>query len=92
MAFIEPRTFTTRSGEQYVIGAAQVMDAAALLAYVRPVAEETEFFVLEPDEFPTEELEQRWIQEHLDHPGRLVLLAETPATIVRSLGFENGPY
>jgi hypothetical protein len=39
--------------------------------------------VIQPDEFPsTEELEQQWIQDHLDHPGKLALLAEAANEII----------
>ena len=46
---------------------------------------------LEPDEFPeTEDQERKWIQDHLDHPGQIVLLAETAGTIIGNVSFENG--
>ena len=72
MAAIQPRTFTDRTGQEVVIRTAQPDDAETLLAYIRPVAEETEFFVIEPDEFPeTIDEERTWIKDHLDHPGKL---------------------
>ena len=93
MATIQPKTFTARSGQEFVVRSAQSEDAAALLAYIRPVAQETEFFVLEPDEFPaTQEQERKWIQDHLDDPGKIVLLAETAGAIIGNVSFENGPY
>jgi len=93
MATIQPKTFTARSGQEFVVRSAQPGDAAALLAYVRAVAEETEFFVGEPDEFPaTEEEERKWVQDHLDHPGKIVLLAETAGAIIGNVSFENGPH
>ena len=92
MASIPPKTFTTRTGQQFTIRTAQADYAAALLAYIRPVAEETEFFIFEPDEFPkTDEEERKWIQDHLDHPGQIVLLAEAAGTIIGNVSFENGP-
>lgn len=91
MAIIEPKTVTTRTGEHLTIRTAQPEDAAALLAYIRPVAEGTAFFVLEPDEFPaTEEKERQWVQEHLDSPGKILLLAEVTGTIIANVSFENG--
>ena len=49
--------------------------------------------MIQPDEFPsTEEQERQWIQEHLDHPGKLALVAEVAGAIVGSLSFENGPF
>ena len=92
MSSIQPKTFTARNGQQITIRTAQAEDAAALLAYIRPVAEETEFFIFEPDEFPeTDEQERKWIQDHLDHPGQIVLLAEAAGTIIGNVSFENGP-
>jgi RimJ/RimL family protein N-acetyltransferase len=79
------------NGQQITIRTAQADDAAALLTYIRPVAEETEFFIFEPDEFPeTDEQERKWIQDHLDHPGQIVLLAEAGGTIIGNVSFENG--
>ncbi len=93
MAFLEPKNFKTRSGQAFTIRTAQPEDAAALLAYILPIAEETEFFIIEPDEFPaSEEQEQKWIREHLDSPGKILLLAETSGGIIGNLNFENGPY
>lgn len=63
-----------------------------MLAYVTVAAAETDFYVIEPDEFPSEEEERKWIQDHLDHPGKLLLLAEASGTIVGSLSFENGRF
>ena len=93
MSSIAPQTFTTRTGQSFTIRTAQPEDAAAMLAYIRAVAGETEFFILEPDEFPeTEEQERKWVQDHLDHPGQIVLLAEAAGTIIGNISFENGPH
>lgn len=93
MTTIEPRALITKTGEPFIIRCAQPDDASSLLAYVRSVAQETGFFVIQPDEFPsTEELERQWIQEHLDHPGKLALAAEVADEIIGSLSFENGPF
>lgn len=68
-------------------------DAANLLTYIRTIAEEVGFFIIRPDEFPsTEELERKWIEDHLDHPGKLALASEAGGEIVGSLSFENGPF
>ena len=57
---------------------------------IRSVAQETAFFIIQPDEFPsTEEQERHWIQEHLDDPGKLALVAEVAGEIIASLSFEN---
>ncbi len=91
MSSIQTKTLNARTGQEFTIRTAQTDDAALLLAYIRAVAEETEFFIFEPDEFPeTEEQERKWIQDHLDHPGQIVLLAEVVGTIIGNVSFENG--
>jgi len=93
MASIEPKRLTDRTGQQFTVRTAQPDDAEALLAYIRPVAEETEFFVIEPDEFPaTVDEERTWIQDHLDHPGKIILLAESAGSIIGSVTFEVGNF
>ena len=52
MASISAKSFTDRSGQPYTIRTANADDAEALLAYIQQVADDTNFFVLEPDEFP----------------------------------------
>ena len=84
---------TAKTGETVTIRCAQPDDAADLLAYIRSVAQETRFFVIQPDEFPSaEDQERQWIQEHLDHPGKLALVAAAADEIIGSLSVENGPF
>jgi RimJ/RimL family protein N-acetyltransferase len=93
MASIEARTFTTRTGDPFIIRTAQPDDAAAILAYIRPVAKKSDFFVIQPDEFPaTEDEERKWIQDNLDHPGKIVLVAEAAGAIIGNVTCDNGPY
>jgi RimJ/RimL family protein N-acetyltransferase len=93
MGSMPSRNLTTRSGKAFLIRTAQPEDAAVLMTYIARLTEESEFFVLEPDEFPaTEEKERQWVEDHLNHPGRIVLLAVVDGTIVGNVNFENGPY
>ncbi len=93
MGIIEPRLVTFKTGEPVTIRSAQPRDASRLLAYIQSVAQETGFFVIQHDEFSsTEELECQWIQEHLDHSGKLALVAEVGGEIIGTLSFENGPF
>ena len=91
MAVVSPTCFSV-GDEQVIIRTAQIEDAAALLDYIRGVAAETEFFILGPDEFPPEEEEVVWIQDHLDQPGKLLLMAEAGGQLIGNLSFENGRY
>jgi RimJ/RimL family protein N-acetyltransferase len=93
MATMPTGKFATRSGKPFLIRTAQPEDAAALLGYLHCLTQEPECFVIEADEFPaTEEKERRWIQEHLDQPGKIVLLAEADRAVIGNVSFENGPF
>ena len=92
MASIPTKTLTDRTGQDFTIRTAQSDDAEAMLAYIHPVAEETEFFVLQSGEFPPIDEEQTWIQDHLDHPGKILLLAEAAGVIIGNVSFEAGPH
>jgi RimJ/RimL family protein N-acetyltransferase len=93
MASIQPKAFADRTGEEFVIRTAQPDDAETLLEYVRGVVEETDFFIPESDELPrTVEEERTWIQDHLSHPGKILLLAEMHSGIVGNVRFESGQY
>ena len=92
MASIPTKTLTDRTGQQFTIRTAQPEDAETLLAYIRPLAEETEFFVLQPDEFPSTDDERTWIQEHVDHPSKILLLVEAGGSIIGNVDFEAGPH
>ena len=91
MSSITPKTITTTKSQPVTIRSAQPDDAAPLLAFVHSVLSESPFFGVEADEFDrTEEQERQWIQEHIDGPGKLVILAEIPNSIIGCLSFENG--
>ena len=89
MATISATTNRTHTGQEFTIRTARLEDAEAMLAHIGPVAEDTEFFVIEPDELPTIEEERSWIQDHSDHPGKVLLLAEAAGCL--NINFETGP-
>jgi RimJ/RimL family protein N-acetyltransferase len=93
MAAIEPRITTAKNGLKIVIRSARIEDAAALLEYIRTVAEDAPYLLMERDEFnfPVEQ-EEKWIKDHLDRPGSIVLIAEIGGQIVGVLNVENGMY
>ena len=93
MAIFSPKTIELKSGENLILRSVQPDDADRLLTYIRSVAQETPFFILQADEFNfTDEQERQWIQDHLDDPGKLAISAEVSGTIVGFLSFENGPH
>jgi RimJ/RimL family protein N-acetyltransferase len=92
-AFVTTRPITLKTGELVAIRSAQPDDAAQLIAYVRSVLAESPQVLLEPDEFNfTEEQERQWLQDHLDGPGKCVVVAEVSGTVIGCLSFENGSH
>lgn len=93
MSHIQPQVKTTKSGAPFTIRPAQPDDAATLLTYIRTIAQETPFFLIEADEFDfTEEQERMWIQDHFDRPGWIALMAVSAGNIIGTLNCENGLY
>jgi RimJ/RimL family protein N-acetyltransferase len=93
MATIETRQLIDSTGRPYHIRVAQPADAATVLEYIREILHETSFFVLESDELaPTVDEEESWIRDHLEHAGKLFLLAEAGTSILGNARFEPGPY
>ncbi len=77
---------TAQTGQEFTIRTAQPEDAAGLLAYIHRITKEPVLTILEPDEIPaTEEKERQWVQDHLDHPGKILLVAEASWTILGPL-------
>jgi RimJ/RimL family protein N-acetyltransferase len=93
MASLVTKTIELKSGEKLTIKSSQPDEAERLLTYIRSVAAETTFFILQADEFNfSDEQERQWIQDHLDDAGKLAISAEIDGTIVGFLSFENGPH
>ena len=92
MAAISTKTLSDRSGREFTIRSARPDDVPRLLAYIQSVAAETSFFVIEHDEFPEPEAERAWIQDHLDHPSKILVVAESEGSIIGNVSFEPGQY
>ncbi len=93
MSSITAKTIASKTGDVFTVRSAVPDDAIRLLTYIRSVAAETSFFIMQADEFDyTEDQERQWIQDHSDDPGKLLLVAEISGEIIGSLSFENGQY
>jgi RimJ/RimL family protein N-acetyltransferase len=91
MATIPAKQFTSRIGDPFIIRSAEPDDAAKVIAYMQAVTRESDFLLIEPDEFKmTEDEERQWIQYHLDSPGKICLVTEASGVVIGSLGCENG--
>ncbi len=84
--------FMLANGQRLVIRSPCPEEAAELLDFAHVVLQESEYFLLEPDELQlTDEEEREWIREHADDAGELLLVALINDLVVGLLGFENGP-
>jgi RimJ/RimL family protein N-acetyltransferase len=91
MATIPPKQFTSKTGDPFIVRSAQPDDAARVIAHMHAVTSESDFLLTEPDEFTmTEDEERQWIQDHIDGPGKICLVADASGVVIGSLGCENG--
>jgi len=92
MGYFPAKQFVLSTGQRLVVRNPRAEEAGELLDYAHVVLQESEYFLLEPDELLlTEEEEQEWIGEHALDDGQILLAAEVDGLIVGLLGFENGP-
>jgi RimJ/RimL family protein N-acetyltransferase len=88
MARIDPKTFSTKDGAKIVVRTAVSDDARPLLVFVRAAAASTDQIASQPDEFPSEEKEERdLLDQALAHEARLWLLATHGDEIIGILSF-----
>jgi RimJ/RimL family protein N-acetyltransferase len=93
MGTITPREHTLASGAVVRLRAASEADAAALVAMMTEEAAEGLYGVMEPDELPRDEAqERRRIQRYAEDTTSLLLVAEAAGTVVGSLDFATPPY
>ncbi len=91
MGSISPKAFQAKTGQRVLVRTAEPDEAAAVLEFALAIAEEDAFSITQPDEFDvTEEEERHWIEQHMDDPGQIALVAEISDQIVGLLFFENG--
>jgi RimJ/RimL family protein N-acetyltransferase len=91
MATVPTRQFTSGLGGPFTIRSARPDDAADLIAYIKAVAQESEFLIIQSDECPhTEDEERQWVQARLDGPGKIILVAEASGNVIGVLDFDNG--
>jgi len=93
MSTIAPRIYKLRTGETVIIRGAIPDDAQALLEHARTILTEDLYNIRILEEFQnTLEEEGQWIQQHIDHPAQIVLVAELDSSIVGMLDIENGVF
>lgn len=91
MSYIDPRNMKRKGGGSVLIRTAKPEDAQSLLDLGREVMAERDFTLTEPDELNfTAEQEAAWIRDHLDHPAKIILVAEVSETVVGIIDFANG--
>lgn len=91
MSTMRARELGLKTGETVLIRTASPQDAFGLLEIRRSVVEEGQYTLTEPDEFTTTEDDVREaIEEHLEKPGYLYLVAGLGRRVVGLLRFSNG--
>lgn len=93
MSQIAAKEHELKTGEKVVIRTAAADDAASLLEHARIILEEDLYNVTTLDELKmTVEEERQWILQHLEEPGRIILVAELDDAMVGALHFDNGSH
>jgi RimJ/RimL family protein N-acetyltransferase len=81
-----------KNGHRATIRRAEVEDAAAVLAYMKEVAGETDYLAAGKDDIDwTVEKERQFIKDHADVDNKLLILAEIDGQIAGILGFAGDP-
>jgi RimJ/RimL family protein N-acetyltransferase len=90
MSEITPTEHELKTGERLVIRTAVPDDAEALLENTRMILGEGLFYIREADEFEMSvEEEREWIQQRLDNPAQIIIVAEVGGFIVGMLDLKN---
>ncbi|MGE0172982.1 MAG: N-acetyltransferase family protein [Oligoflexales bacterium] len=90
MAKIDPLKALTKRSDAVVIRTAVLSDASQVLAIAREAMAEGIYTVVQVHEAWTVEQLQTHIQEHLDGPAHLFLVADVEGTVVGSIDFSPG--
>lgn len=91
MTVFAKRDFKSKKEQTFSIRSAEPADAARILEMVKAVMAEGIYTLSEPDELDqTVVQEADWIQKHIDHPSKVVLVAEVEGRLVGMLNFANG--
>lgn len=90
MSTISTTTVQLKNNHTVTLRTAQPEDAAAFLGLVYGIFAEGEFVLSTLDDFRmTEEQEAAWIQENLDNPGNVVIVAEGDGKIIGMINFRS---
>ena len=91
MSEVTPKEYRLKTGEKVTVRTAVSDDAPAILEHARIILAEDLYNVSMLDEFQKTIVEEKqWIQQHIDHPAQIVLVAELGGSIVGILNLENG--
>jgi RimJ/RimL family protein N-acetyltransferase len=91
MADYKLKKFKHKFDQEIQIRSALVQDARAILELSQSVIAEEIYQLTSSSEFKmTLEAEEKWIQNHLSDPNRIILIAEVNSQIVGMLDFANG--
>ncbi|NNU85215.1 GNAT family N-acetyltransferase [Geobacillus sp. BMUD] len=91
MGTIQPRRVVIASGRPMVVRTARPEDAERVVAFVKAVAAEASYLLTTASEVTiTSEQQKQWLQQMMDDPGKLAIVAEQEGDIIGFLDFHNG--
>lgn len=91
MGWIEPKTWTTKNGQAFVIRTALPSDAEKVNDYTKKILSEAPFLLTTVEEFlVTVDQQEKSLQQLLDSNQHLALLAEIDHEIIGFLDFHGG--
>ncbi|WJQ13551.1 GNAT family N-acetyltransferase [Geobacillus stearothermophilus] len=91
MENIQPRRLMTASGRPIVVRTASPEDVERVVAFVKAVVAEAPYLLTtEAEVVTTSERQKQWLQQIMDDPGKLAIVAEQEGDIIGFLDFHNG--
>jgi RimJ/RimL family protein N-acetyltransferase len=92
MGTVDSRSFAARTGEPFVVRAAQASDAEGVLAVSLDTIRERVWSVTTPEEFTfTPDQEVEYLARHMEDPNELAVVADHGDEVIGFLGLEAGP-
>ncbi|SFU80238.1 GNAT family N-acetyltransferase [Alicyclobacillus macrosporangiidus] len=90
MGFVNPQVVILPNGTAWTLRTAEPADAPQVLEHTKQVIGETDFLITTSEEITlTVDEERAWIQEHLDDPGSLLLIASAGSQVIGILSFRR---
>ncbi len=79
-----------KNGDSVILRTPKKGDGSALISFTKQVLQNAPWAIMKPEEFfATTEGKERWINDHLNHPESLIIVAEKNGQAIGLLDFSN---